>query len=155
MLLKNTLRKLKHSFGRYMSLLIIVLIGIGFYAGIQSSVPSIKNLQNDYYNETNLMDLTVRSTLGLTENDLSAIKQLPNIKQAEGSFTTTVLTGEDAIKVHAITENVNKYKLEKGRIPQNENECLADSSFYKVGDTIEITSEDTCSAVKPSKAALI
>ena len=143
MLLKNTLRKLKHSFGRYMSLLIIVLIGIGFYAGIQSSVPSIKNLQNDYYNETNLMDLTVRSTLGLTENDLSAIKQLPNIKQAEGSFTTTVLTGEDAIKVHAITENVNKYKLEKGRIPQNENECLADSSFYKVGDTIEITSEDT------------
>ena len=143
MLLKNTLRKLKHSFGRYMSLLIIVLIGIGFYAGIQSSVPSIKNLQNDYYNETNLMDLTVRSTLGLTENDLNAIKQLPNIKQAEGSFTTTVLTGEDAIKVHAITENVNKYKLEKGRIPQNENECLADSSFYKVGDTIEITSEDT------------
>ena len=126
-----------------MSLLIIVLIGIGFYAGIQSSVPSIKNLQNDYYNETNLMDLTVRSTLGLTENDLNAIKQLPNIKQAEGSFTTTVLTGEDAIKVHAITENVNKYKLEKGRIPQNENECLADSSFYKVGDTIEITSEDT------------
>ena len=69
MLLKNTLRKLKHSFGRYFSLLIIVLIGIGFYAGIQSSVPSIKNLQNDYYNETNLMDLTVRSTLGLTEDD--------------------------------------------------------------------------------------
>ena len=143
MLFKNTIRKLKHSFGRYFSLLIIVLIGIGFYAGIQSSVPSIKTLQNDYYNETNLMDLTVRSTLGLTENDLNVLKKLSSVKRAEGSFTTTVLTGEDAIKVHAITENVNKYKLEKGRIPQNENECLADSSFYKVGDTIEITSEDT------------
>ncbi len=143
MLFKNTIRKLKHSFGRYFSLLIIVLIGIGFYAGIQSSVPSIKTLQNDYYNETNLMDLTVRSTLGLTENDLNVLKKLSSVKRAEGSFTTTVLTGEDAIKVHAITKNVNKYKLEKGRIPQNENECLADSSFYKVGDTIEITSEDT------------
>ena len=143
MLFKNTIRKLKHSFGRYFSLLIIVLIGIGFYAGIQNSVPSIKTLQNDYYNETNLMDLTVRSTLGLTENDLNVLKKLSSVKKAEGSFTTTVLTGEDAIKVHAITENVNKYKLEKGRIPQNENECLADSSFYKVGDTIEITSEDT------------
>ena len=143
MLFKNTIRKLKHSFGRYFSLLIIVLIGIGFYAGIQSSVPSIKTLQNDYYNETNLMDLTVRSTLGLTENDLNVLKKLSSVKKAEGSFTTTVLTGEDAIKVHAITKNVNKYKLEKGRIPQNENECLADSSFYKVGDTIEITSEDT------------
>ena len=143
MLLKNTLRKLKHSFGRYFSLLLIVLIGIGFYAGIQSSVPSIKTLQNDYYNETNLMDLTVRSTLGLTEDDINALKNLSNVKDVEGSYVATVLSDEDAIKVHAITENVNKYKLEKGRLPQNENECLADSSFYKVGDTIEITSEET------------
>ena len=142
MLLKNTLRKLKHSFGRYFSLLIIVLIGIGFYAGIQSSVPSIKTLQNDYYNETNLMDLTIRSTLGLTEDDIGALNNLSNVKRVEGTYTATLLSGEDAIKVHAITENVNKYKLEEGRIPQNENECLADSSFYEVGDTIEITSEE-------------
>ena len=142
MLLKNTLRKLKHSFGRYFSLLIIVLIGIGFYAGIQSSVPSIKTLQNDYYNETNLMDLTIRSTLGLTKDDVDALNNLANVKKVEGTYTATLLSGEDAIKVHAITENVNKYKLEEGRIPQNENECLADSSFYEVGDTIEITSEE-------------
>ena len=142
MLLKNTLRKLKHSFGRYFSLLIIVLIGIGFYAGIQSSVPSIKTLQNDYYNETNLMDLTIRSTLGLTKDDVDALNNLSNVKKVEGTYTATLLSGEDAIKVHAITENVNKYKLEEGRIPQNENECLADSSFYEVGDTIEITSEE-------------
>ena len=142
MLLKNTLRKLKHSFGRYFSLLIIVLIGIGFYAGIQSSVPSIKTLQNDYYNETNLMDLTIRSTLGLTKDDVDALNNLANVKIVEGTYTATLLSGEDAIKVHAITENVNKYKLEEGRLPQNENECLADSSFYEVGDTIEITSEE-------------
>ena len=142
MLLKNTLRKLKHSFGRYFSLLIIVLIGIGFYAGIQSSVPSIKTLQNDYYNETNLMDLTIRSTLGLTKDDVDALNNLANVKKVEGTYTATLLSGEDAIKVHAITENVNKYKLEEGRIPQNENECLADSSFYEVGDTIEITNEE-------------
>ena len=133
MLLKNTLRKLKHSFGRYFSLLIIVLIGIGFYAGIQSSVPSIKTLQNDYYNETNLMDLTIRSTLGLTKDDVDALNNLANVKKVEGTYTATLLSGEDAIKVHAITENVNKYKLEEGRLPQNENECLADSSFYEVG----------------------
>ena len=143
MLLKNTIRKLKHSFGRYLSLLIIVLIGIGFYAGIQSSVPSIKKLQNDYYNETNLMDLTIRSTLGLTKDDVKALKNLPNIKDAEGTYTATLLTGEDTIKVHAITDNINKYKLEEGKVPQNDSECLADSAFYKVGDTIEITSENS------------
>ena len=142
MLLKNTIRKLKHSFGRYFSLLIIILIGVGFYAGIQSSVPSIKNLQNDYYNETNLMDLTVRSTLGLTKDDINAIKKLKNVKEVEGTYTAYVLTGEDAIKVHAITDKINKYKLENGRKPNKNNECLADSAFYKVGDTIKITSEE-------------
>ena len=87
MLLKNTIRKLKHSFGRYFSLLIIVLIGIGFYAGIQSSVPSIKRIQNDYYENTNLMDLTVRGTLGLTDEDVNALKKLDTVSDAIQSYS--------------------------------------------------------------------
>ena len=143
MLLKNTIRKLKHSFGRYFSLLIIILIGIGFYAGIQSSVPSIKRLQNDYYNETNLMDLTVRSTLGLTDDDVSALKKLADVKDVEASYSAYVQSGEDVLKVHAIPDKINKYRLEDGRKPNKNNECLADSAFYKVGDTIKITEDDS------------
>lgn len=143
MLLKNTIRKLKHSFGRYFSLLIIILIGIGFYAGIQSSVPSIKRLQNNYYNETNLMDLTVRSSIGLTDDDVEALKKLDDVKDVEPSYSVYVQSGEDVLKVHAITENVNKYRLEDGRRPTNNSECLADSAFYKVGDTIKITENDS------------
>ena len=151
MLFKNTIRKLKHSFGRYFSLLIIVLIGIGFYAGIQSSVPSIKKLQNDYYNDTNLIDLTIRSTLGLTDNDVNALKKLNNVLDVEPSYSTTVLTDENAIKVHAITDKINKYKLKEGKRPTNNNECLADSAFYKVGDTIKITSNDSSLNTKEFK----
>ena len=140
MLLKNMIRKLKHSFGRYFSLLIIILIGVGFYAGVQSSVPSIKNLQNDYYDETSLMDLTIRSTLGLTDDDVDALKKLDDVKKVEASYSAYVLNDEDAIKVHAITDSVNKYKLIDGKKPTKNNECLADSAFYEVGDTIKITS---------------
>ena len=136
------IRKLKHSFGRYFSLLIIILIGVGFYAGVQSSVPSIKNLQNDYYDETSLMDLTIRSTLGLTDDDVDALKKLGGIKEVEPSYSAYVLNGEDVIKVHAITDSVNKYKLIDGRKPTQNNECLADSAFYEVGDTIKVTSND-------------
>ena len=153
MLFKNTIRKLKHSFGRYFSLLIIVLIGIGFYAGIQSSVPSIKRIQNDYYENTNLMDLTVRSTLGLTDEDVNALKKLDTVSDAIPSYSAYVLNGEEAIKVNAITENINQYELISGRKPQNDDECLADSSFYKVGDTIEITSEDN--PLKKSKFKVV
>ncbi|CCY46640.1 aBC-type antimicrobial peptide transport system permease component [Firmicutes bacterium CAG:822] len=151
MLLKNTIRKLKHSFGRYFSLLIIVLIGIGFYAGIQSSVPSIKRIQNDYYENTNLMDLTVRSTLGLTDEDVNALKKLDTVSDAIPSYSAYVLNGEEAIKVHAITENINQYELISGRKPKNDNECLADSAFYKVGDTIKITSDESAFKTKEFK----
>ena len=151
MLLKNTIRKLKHSFGRYFSLLIIVLIGIGFYAGIQSSVPSIKRIQNDYYKNTNLMDLTVRSTLGLTDEDVNALKKLDTVSDAIPSYSAYVLNGEEAIKVHAITENTNQYELISGRKPENDNECLADSAFYKVGDTIKITSDESTLKTKEFK----
>ncbi len=153
MLFKNTIRKLKHSFGRYFSLLIIVLIGIGFYAGIQSSVPSIKRIQNDYYENTNLMDLTVKGTLGLTDEDVNALKKLDTVSDAIPSYSAYVLNGEEAIKVNAITENINQYELISGRKPQNDDECLADSSFYKVGDTIEITSEDN--PLKKSKFKVV
>ena len=151
MLLKNTIRKLKHSFGRYFSLLIIVLIGIGFYAGIQSSVPSIKRIQNDYYENTNLMDLTVRSTLGLTDEDVNALKKLDTVSDAIPSYSAYILNGEEAIKVHAITENINQYELISGRKPKNDNECLADSAFYKVGDTIKITSDESAFKTKEFK----
>lgn len=143
MLLKNTIRKLKHSFGRYISLLIIILIGIGFYAGIQSSVPSIKKLQNSYYEQTNLMDLTIRGTLGLTDDDVSALEKLDSVKEVEGSYSQYVLSEENVLKVHAITDNINKYELIDGTLPTDTNECLADDAFYNVGDTIEITSDDS------------
>ena len=115
------IRKLKHSFGRYFSLLIIILIGVGFYAGVQCSVPSIKNLQNDYYDETSLMDLTIRSTLGLTDDDVDALKKLDDVKKVEASYSAYVLNDEVAIKVHAITDIVNKYKLIDGRKPTKNN----------------------------------
>lgn len=143
MLFKNTARKLKHSFGRYFSLLIIILIGVGFYAGIQSSVPSIKKLQNDYYKETNLMDLTVRSSLGLTDGDVEALKKLDDVKDVEPAYSVYVQSGEDVLKVHSITKNINKYRLVEGKRPTQSNECLADSAFYKIGDIIKLSADNS------------
>lgn len=143
MLLKNTLKKIKKSFGRYLSLLVIILIGVGFYAGIKESIPNIKDVQTKYYKETNLMDLKLISTLGFNEDDLEAINKLDGIDTVVGTYSKDVLVNENVVRIHAIEEDINKVYLIDGKLPTKANECLADKDYYKVGDKITINDEYT------------
>lgn len=138
MLIKNTLKKITKSWGRYFSLLFIVLLGVAFFTGIKESVPNIKNVQTDYYNETNLMDLKIVSTLGFNTEDIDAIAELDGVLDVVGSFSKNVLVGDEVVKIYAIDENINKAYLVEGKLPTQENECLADSRYYKLDDTIKI-----------------
>lgn len=138
MLLKNCLRKIKKSFGRYLSLMIIIFIGVLFYAGIIESVPNIKDVQNNYYANTNLMDIKVLSDLGFNSDDVDAIKKVEGVDLAEGSYSKDVLISDDVVRLHAILDDINGIYLVDGRFPQKDNECLADANFYKVGDKITI-----------------
>ena len=138
MLLKNCLRKIKKSFGRYLSLLVIIFIGVLFYAGIIESVPNIKDVQNNYYDNTNLMDIKVLSDLGFNSDDVDAIKKVEGVDLAVGSYSKDVLISDDVVRLHAILEDINGFHLIDGRFPKKDNECLADANFYKVGDKITI-----------------
>ena len=138
MLLKNTLKKVKKSLGRYLSLLIIIFLGVGFYTGITESIPNIQQTQNEYYNNANLADIRIISTLGFNEDDVKEINKLTGIKDAIATYSKDVLVGENVIRMHAIEEKVNDIHLIKGTLPKKGNECLADADHYKVGDKIVI-----------------
>ena len=138
MLLKNSLKKIKKSFGRYLSLAIIIFLGVGFYSGIIESVPIIKGVQNKYYKNNNLMDLKLLSTMGFNDDDIYAIGKLDGVNLAVGSYSKDVLVSNDVIRVHAIEDNINEPYLISGTLPIKDNECLADANFYKVGDKITI-----------------
>lgn len=141
MLYKNSLIKIRKSFGRYLSIFIIVMIGVGFYAGIQASGPDIKKVADRYYHNQNLMDFKIVSTMGLTDNDVNAIKNINGVLDAVPSYSLDVLSKQKAIRVHAIEKKVNKVRLTAGRMPQKENECVADGKTYRLGDKINITSD--------------
>ncbi|MCR5633644.1 MAG: hypothetical protein K6F60_09145, partial [Eubacterium sp.] len=79
MIAKNTLKKIKHSFGRFISLVAIILIGVGFYAGIRQSTPAIRDAENRFVKEYNMMDLHLISTLGFTEEDLKEVRKLKSV----------------------------------------------------------------------------
>lgn len=140
MLLKNTFRKIKKSFGRYLSLLIIILLGVGFYTGVKESIPNIQDVQKKYYDETSLADLKIISSLGLDDEDIKAL-ELTGVKKSIGSYSKDVLVGENAIRLHSIEEKINLVDLISGQMPKNSNECLADDSKYKIGDEIKINDD--------------
>ena len=138
MLYKNALIKIKKSFGRYISLLIIVFVGVGFYAGIQSSAPDYISLADEYYRDSDMFDFKIMGAIGLTDADLSEIEGTQGVEMAVGSYSMDVLESDKAIRLHAIEEDMNKVLLVSGHMPEAENECLADEKFYNVGDTITI-----------------
>ena len=140
LLFKNTLIKIKKSLGRYLSLLIIVMVGVGFYAGIQSTSPDIVAVADRYYKSHNLMDFKIVSTLGLTNEDVKAIKAIKNADSVIPTYSLDVVNEGNTIRLHALEQSVNIISLINGRMPENETECIADSKTYKVGDKIKIKS---------------
>ena len=139
MILKNTLKKIGKSFGRFASLVAIILIGVGFYAGIRQSIPAIRDVQNQFTEETNMMDLHIVSTLGLTDDDIEELSKLPDVTGVTGGYSKYVYSNEDVIRVMSIDLDIDVYQIKDGKYPIEKNECLADYRFYKVGDLIRIT----------------
>ena len=134
MLLKNSLKKIKKSFGRYLSLVLIILLGVGFYTGIIVSIPNIRDIQMEYYNDKNAMDIKILSTLGFNDSDISLIKDTKDVAVAVGTYSVDTLVNDEVVRVHALEKDINNVLLIDGTLPTKKNECVADDAFYKVGE---------------------
>ncbi len=141
-LYKNTLIKIKKSLGRFLSLFLIVLVGVGFFAGIQESVPDITSSFSKYMESRKLIDYQIVSTLGLTAEDVNALQTLKAVSSVTPSYSLDVLEQGNALRIQSIEETVNTLKLVQGRLPESNTECAADSKHYKIGDKITITSDE-------------
>ena len=91
LLLKNTLVKIRSSFGRYISLFLIVLVGVGFFAGIQASAPDVIAVLSQYNSSHKLMDFQIVSTMGLTDDDVTALRALKKVSAVIPSYSLDVL----------------------------------------------------------------
>lgn len=151
---KKALRKdfymeIRRSLGRFMSIFFIVAIGCSFFSGIRASEPDMRYSGDAYFDEKNMMDIEVISTLGLTDDDLQAIKDVDGVSAAEGSYSVDVLCSEGdnqiAVDVMSLMPTMNQVQLEEGRLPEAENECAVDvdylnESSLEIGDEITFSS---------------
>lgn len=151
---KNILQEIRHSFGRFFSILCIVMIGVAFFAGVKVSAPDMKYSADQYFDKYNVQDIQVYSTLGLTQDDLKEIKKIDGVEDAEAVFSIDTLTQKDStqlvMKVISLADDqsINKVRLVNGRIPKKENECIIEAGSvsnqlfgnFEIGDTITLTS---------------
>lgn len=140
---KDFFMEIKKSSSRFISIMLIVALGVAFFAGLRSSNSAMKASADAQYDKENLMDIRVVGTLGLTETDLNKIREIDGVQEAEGSFTTDfvchVNSKEVVTKVVSMPQDINKIRCTEGRFPEKYNECLASREFLeesglKVGD---------------------
>ena len=153
---KNVLRKdfiieIKKTMGRFVSIFFIVALGVAFYSGIRASEPSMRITADQYFDDSELMDLKVMGTMGLTKADIKAIGKVSGIEAVEGGYSKDVLcpVGDNEKVVHMLSmqKNFNQVSVVKGRLPEKAGECLVDEDFLsytdlKVGDTVTFHSGD-------------
>ena len=90
-LLKNSFKEIKTSYKRFISILLIALLGVGFFAGLRATSPDMVDTIDKYYKEQNVYDIQIMSTLGLTNSDIDAIKNIENVENVYGTYSEDIL----------------------------------------------------------------
>ena len=148
----DTLRLIKKTLNRFISLFLIVFIGVAFMAGLMATPDIMRESVDVYFDEYELMDVQLYSSYGFCNEDLEVMKDVEGIKKIEGSHFTDVY-GFDShsnfyvTRLQELESSINQFELVDGRMPKNKNEalCLKTSSFgavYKVGDTVTFEKDD-------------
>ncbi|HIT37708.1 MAG TPA: FtsX-like permease family protein [Candidatus Onthousia faecipullorum] len=151
LIFKNSFRKIWKSKGRFLSLILIVILGTSFFAGVRETATDMIRTLDNYYDETNLYDFKIVSTMGLTLDDISSLKDIKGIKEVLGSYSFDTLIDGNAVKVSALSD-ISKVTLIDGKMPENNTECLSLEGYFEIGDTITIDDDtylnnNTCKIV--------
>lgn len=166
MLRKTTLREIRNSIGRYIAILAIVALGVGFFAGLKVTREAMVSTTNDYLSAHKFYDYQLISTIGFDDDSVSDVTASSGVKAAEGSISSDVLVTtesnvESVFKAYSITSKVNTLKLSDGRMPKAANECVLDARHQndnEIGDYITISDtndSDTSGMFKYKKYKIV
>ncbi len=149
---KDFYMEIRTTWSRFLSIFLIVALGVAFFAGIRATNPDMRITADNYFDQNKLMDIRIMSTWGLTEKEISAISEVEGIEAIEPVYSTHVVCdaegSELVLNVMSATEQTNLIHVTEGRMPQSPEEVLVDNFFidhtnYWIGDTIQLTSGTT------------
>ena len=150
-LIKNSVKSISKNKKRFLSLLFMALLGVGFFAGLTAASPDMEKSLDNYLDNSEVYDINILATLGLTDEDITALEEVEGIEKAYGvqykDYLIEIHEKEYVSQIIELNDNVNIPYLTEGRFPRTDTECLLDEKFaennnYKLGDKILINTDD-------------
>ena len=146
MLKKKMFRDIKQNLSQFITIFLMVLIGVMVYVGIEAYMDGMTSAADNFYKNNNIQDLNVMGNL--SDKDLDKIKSLDNVKDAEKKLVVNAIDKDDKDKTYLLSfidsNNISKFHIMDGeKFDVNKKGAWVDN-FYaeknnlKVGDTIKI-----------------
>ena len=144
---KLVIREILNSKARFLSILVLILLGVGFFVGLQATGPNMLTTANEYFSNQKLYDAHIQSTLGIEDGELELIKAYDQAELVEPGYSQDVLVGESRHVMKLISyhpeKQLNQYSIESGRLPEKSGEIALDErdmirSQYEIGDQVTL-----------------
>lgn len=152
---KDFWREIGHTRSRFFSIMILVALSVAFLSGLKATAPDMKHTGDDYLDSLHLADIQVLSTLGLTDEDIAALRAQDKIEDAEGEYVIDAFASSDSldavVKALSLTDRgISDVLLREGRMPERADECVVEENMLSlmsisIGDTITLTPGDDLS----------
>ena len=131
---KNSIKSIIKSRRRFLSILIMAFLGVGFFSGLKACGPDMKEMLDNYVDNNKMYDIKIQSTLGLTEDDLKIVRKIDNVLKVFPSKEkdSLVKINNKQEVAHLIPyDDINIPHVVEGRLPKNNNECVIDKLYNK------------------------
>ncbi len=140
-MVREFIRSLKKNLTRFLSILFIIALGVGFFAGINATKPDMIKSAAKYYNDNNLMDLRSYNPLGYSPSDIQRLSQVQGIDKMQTSYTKDVFLVKDDAKLvarlysmdpaaYSNPNTLNKLVVKEGRLPEKSGEIVLAKGQY-------------------------
>ena len=160
-LLKDLIREIKNSFGRFMAIFAIVLLGVAFYTGVSATPQNMRYTADHYFDGNRLQDLRLISSIGFNEKDIEDIRNSSDVLGVCAARTVDVIVrkdgeeNENVFSLMSVPEDfaednedyINRLLIREGRLPEASDECvvrapMAQKKHIFVGDRLHLRSGD-------------
>ncbi|MFD1464821.1 FtsX-like permease family protein [Lapidilactobacillus mulanensis] len=141
-------RKIRGSWGRFIAIVLIIMLGVLLFVGIKSSGPDLYNNATAYLKSQKASDVQIMSTTGLTDRDVQLAEKMTGAQvQPSKSVDAISSKNSDTIQLYSYAkkDQLNQLYLIKGHLPRKANQIvldnLASENNYQIGDTIKLTND--------------
>ena len=143
---KDIIREISKTKSKFVSIMIIMFLGVFVFIGLKETTPAMVNTYNKTLEQHNIYDLRVTNDFGINDGDIDEIRKLENIDKLEtyNKKNYKLENSTNSIDIETLSKELATPKVIKGKLPTTNNEIAVVDSLgktYKIGDTINLVDD--------------